>query len=94
MVAWRPAEYENFALNKADLDRLLQLKRDGSFAAVYVVLACVGETFGNAYIAHRDAEELYETLEAVPLRSGPHGQYWLLAGEDFTPLDAEPDFQF
>jgi hypothetical protein len=88
-VAWRPADYDNFALNKDNLDRLLELRRDGSFAAAFVVLASAGGTFDSAYIGHRNAEELYETLKTVPFRKGPHGDYWLLR-TDFSPFDA-PD---
>ena len=33
ITAWRPDERNNFALNKADLDRLQELKRDGLFTA-------------------------------------------------------------
>lgn len=91
VVAWRPADYENHALNIEDVDKLLELKRAASFDAAYVVLATTGENFASSYVGHRDAEELSEKLEAVHFRTGPHGDYWLLRG-DFSPLDAEPDF--
>jgi hypothetical protein len=93
VVAWRPADYENFALNKADLDRLLQLKQDASFAAAFVVLATVTGNFPSGYVGHRDAEELHEALKTVRFRTGPHGEYWLLR-EDFSLLDADTHIPF
>ena len=84
VVAWRPGDYENFGLNKPDVDLLLKLRRDGKFDAAFVVLANVN--FGSAYVGHRDAEELYEALKSAHFRTGPHGEYWLLR-EDFSPFD-------
>ena len=76
VIAWRPTDYPNFGLNKSDADRLLELRRPGSFDAVFVVLATIS---GNepVYIGHREAEELLETLKSVRLRNGPYGEYWL-----------------
>ena len=50
VVALRPVDYQNYALNKADLDRLLELKQDGSFHAAFVVFATVTGNFGQAYV--------------------------------------------
>jgi hypothetical protein len=88
VVAWRPADYDNYALNKADIERLLELRREATFDAAFVVLATVSGNYGSSYVGHRDAEEFYETLKVVRFRTGPHGDYWLLR-EDFSPLDAE-----
>jgi hypothetical protein len=88
VVASRSVDYQNYALNRADLDRLLELKRDGSFHAAFVVFAAVTGNFGQAYVSHRDAEELSETLKSVPSRSGQYGEYWLLR-EDISPFDFE-----
>jgi len=93
VVAWRPVDYENFGLNKADIDRLLELRRDASFDAAFIVIGTVSGNFGRTYVGHRDAEELFETLKSVPFRNGPYGEYWLLR-EDFTPLDATTDVPF
>jgi hypothetical protein len=90
VLAWRPDEYNNYALNKADLDRLLELKRDGSFHAAYVVIATISGEFLRAYIGHRDAEELAKELESARLRKGPHGDYWLLQ-EGVVPLEITND---
>jgi hypothetical protein len=88
-IAVKPTNQNNFGLNKADFDRLLELLRDGPFTAAFVVLASVG----NTYVAHREAEELAEMLKTVQFRNGPYGEYWLLR-EDFSPFDAAPDIAF
>jgi hypothetical protein len=88
VVAWRPENYDNFALNKADFDRLLELRRNASFNAAFVVTAAVSGTgdFERVYVRHRDAEQLAETLKSARLRKGPHGDYWLLQ-EGVLPLE-------
>ena len=88
-IAVKPNNQPNYGLNKDDFDRLLALRRDGSFAAAFVVLA----SGWNTYIGHRDAEELYEILKNVPVRNGPYGDYWLFR-ENFSPLDAAAPIQF
>ena len=86
VVAWRPVDYDNYALNKADIDRLLELKRDAKFHAAFVVIATVAGNSNRTYVGYRDAEELHETLRSVPPRNGPYGEYWLLR-EDISPVD-------
>lgn len=85
VVAWRPADYDNFALNKADIELLLKLKQEGTFDEVFVVLASADENFDSTYVGYCDAVEFYETLKSVPSRKGPHGNYWLIRG-DFSLL--------
>jgi hypothetical protein len=86
VLAWRPDERNNFALNKADLDRLLELKHDGSFNAAYVVIATINDSCERTCVGHRDAEELAEDLKSARLRKGPYGDYWLLQ-EGVSPLE-------
>jgi hypothetical protein len=95
VVAWRPDERNNFALNKADLDRLLELLHNGSFQATSVVTATVigsydTRDFTRVYVGHRDAEELAEVLKSARLRKGPHGDYFLLTAEA-SPLELTND---
>jgi hypothetical protein len=95
VIALRPDERTNFALNKADLDRLLELLHDGSFSAALVVLATSSGSydtgdFQRVYIGHRDAEELAEDLKSARLRKGERGDYWLLQ-EGVTPLEPTND---
>lgn len=91
VVASRTANFDNHSLNKEDIDQLLKLRKDGTFDVVFIVLASVGENYASEYIDHRDAEQLYETLQSVLFRKGPYGEYTLLCG-DFTLLDAEIGF--
>ncbi len=92
VIAWRPDDYENFALNKMDGDRLLELRRDASFDAAFVVIATISN-YEPVYVGHCEAEELLETLKSVRLRKGPHGEYWLLK-DDFTPFDVPLSIPF
>ena len=86
VVAWKPAGYDNHALNKDDIDLLLKLKHEGTFAEVFVVFASADENFDSTYVGHCDAAEFSETLKSVPFRKGPHGDYWLMR-PDFSLLD-------
>jgi hypothetical protein len=89
VTAWRPTPQDNFALNCDDVEKLLEFRRDGKFSAAFIVLASMGEKYGSAYIAHRDASELFEVLKATYSRTGQFGSYWLLR-EDFSMVDAAP----
>jgi hypothetical protein len=93
IVAWRPDDRSNFALNEADLNRLLELKRDASFNAAFVVIAASNGNFERTYVGHRDAEELAEELKSARLRKGPHGDYWLLQllQDEVSPLETTHD---
>jgi hypothetical protein len=86
VVAWRNNQYDNHALNKDDIDRLLDLKRDGTFAEAFVVSARGPRSI---YVSHRDAEQLFKELKSVSPRSGPYGEYWLLR-EDLSLREFAP----
>jgi hypothetical protein len=90
IVAWRPDEYPNYALNKADLDRLLELKRSGSFNAAFIVIATITGEFERHYVGHRGAEVLAGELKSARLRKGPHGEFWLLQ-DGVSPLEIQYD---
>jgi hypothetical protein len=87
VVAWRGAEYDNHAINRDDLTRLLDLKRNGTFEAAFVVAARRSRNSAHVYVGARDADEVQQALETVPLRAGPFGDYWLLR-EDLKPVAA------
>ena len=94
VVAWKPVDYDNFALNEEDFGKLRFLRQEKKFDFGFVVLATINGQFGSAtYVDHRDIDEVDETLKGVRPRSGPHGSYWLLR-QDFLPLDAEPTIPF
>ena len=88
VVSLRTADRDNHALNKEDFDKLLELRRAGSFDVAFVVLAALGENFASEYVGHRDAEEFFEELKVVRFRTGQFGDYWLMRG-DFSLVDAE-----
>jgi hypothetical protein len=95
VVAWRPENYDNFALNKADLDKLLEFRSEDLFNAAFVVTATSTGSFdaGNferVHVGHRDAEELAGVLKSARLRKGPHGDYFLLT-EGVSPLEITSD---
>jgi hypothetical protein len=83
-VAWKPPGYDNYGLNCADLELLLEKQRGGSINAAFVVLAQY-ENGEVSYVAHREAEAVRELLKDEPPRDGPHGRYWLL--RDFAELE-------
>ena len=85
VVAWKPVDYDNYALNEEDMVKLLYLKQEKQFDAVFVVLATINGNIAE-YVGHRAASEVNETLKSVPPRDGPHGKYWLLR-QDFLALD-------
>jgi hypothetical protein len=87
VVAWKPVDYDNFALKLEDIGALVWLIQEKQFATGFVVLATINGHSAE-YIAHRDVHEVYETLSGVPPRTGPHGKFYLLR-EDFLPLDAQ-----
>jgi hypothetical protein len=84
VVAWRTISFDNHALGQEDFQRLLELKRNGTFAHAFVVAAKRIQPF--SYVAHRDAEELWGMLESVLPRAGTFGNFWLLR-EDLSPFD-------
>jgi hypothetical protein len=85
VVAWKPPGYENYGLNREDIERLIEKRDDGSLDAGFVVLATIENSQGG-YVAHRDGEEVYESVKGIPPRSGQYGEYWLLRA-DFSPFD-------
>jgi hypothetical protein len=76
-VAWRPPGRDNFALNKDDLDLVIEKVEDGQLDTGFVVLATF-ESSLNVYVDHREAVVVRELLKDDPPRDGPHGSYWLL----------------
>jgi hypothetical protein len=79
VVASRPSNRENFALNCEDLDRVIEKCRDGALDAGFVVLAALANS-AIVYVDHREANAVRELLKNDPPRDGPHGPYWLLRG--------------
>jgi hypothetical protein len=84
VIAWQPPGYANYGLNQDDMDRLLEKRSDGLLDVEFVVLATI-ENGKPAYVAHREAEAVRESLKTIPPSDGPYGPYWLLRG--FSKLD-------
>jgi hypothetical protein len=71
--------YSNFALNKADLNTVLDLKSNGTYAEAYVVYAKRVE--GKLlYVDEVLAEELKAKLDDVEPIHGPYGPFYPLRG--------------
>jgi hypothetical protein len=85
VIAARTWRYDNHALNKSDMDLLLEYKKSGKIDAAFVVTARVSKDNAQTYVNYRDAEELYEILKDVAPRMGEFGEYWILR-PDLTPL--------
>jgi hypothetical protein len=91
VIAWRGLNYDNHALAKEDLDRLIEFKLNGKLDVSFVIAARRFKYSAHTYVAHCDAEELHEVLASVSPRHGDYGPYWLLR-QDLKPLDFIPDF--
>jgi hypothetical protein len=63
VVAFRPSDRTNFALNTADFDKLLDVKRKAKCEAAFVVLADVSANSEHRYVGDRDAEQTLRNLE-------------------------------
>jgi hypothetical protein len=96
VVAWRTANFDNFALNVEDFEKLLELKRAGKFEAAFVVAATrikysgYGNRFVLTYVAHADAEKFSASLTSMPL-NGPFGFFWILSEYAFGNRNPDAD---
>jgi hypothetical protein len=85
--------FDNFALNKADLDRLVDGKREGRIDQAFVVQARVNGYGAPAFHAVIDAEELAVALKNVPPVNGQFGPFFVVP-PGFKFLDAAGDEPF
>jgi hypothetical protein len=65
------ANYQNFALNRNELTRLLDAKESGKVIAAFVV-----ETKMRTCLGVVHAVKLADKLRNVPCRMGPYGEFW------------------
>jgi hypothetical protein len=65
VLATRSPRYDNFALNKGDMDRLLAGKRDGKIDQAFVVMAKVNGVNAVTYCDCIEAEQLHEKLKGL-----------------------------
>jgi hypothetical protein len=94
VLATRSPRYDNFALNKTDLERLIAGKREGKVDQAFVVMARVNTANAMAYCDSIDAEKLHEALQGLRPRTGSWGDFWVLPPNfttaGMTASDEEP----
>jgi hypothetical protein len=85
--------FDNWALNKPDLDRGIAGKRDGRIDAVFVVAAKTnGGVSIPGYVDHIDAEKLAAQLIPEMLRVGRFGEFYVLGSNLDFPHDPDEAF--
>ena len=78
LATWTP-QFENFALNKNDTDRLLEAKRQGNVNHAYIVFAKRNGVGRMEYHCHREAESFYEAvLRHAQIIDGKYGPFWVI----------------
>jgi hypothetical protein len=83
VVASKGASYNNYALNKLDVENLIAAKRSGKVDHAFVVAAVL-----NVYVGHHDVEELHASLlQNLPCRSGQFGEFWTLTEYEITGVE-------
>ena len=94
VLATRSPRFDNYALNKADFERLIAGRRDGKIDCAFVVFAKVNGNAARVYCEHIDAAEMSEKLKGVSLRNGEFGAFYVLpvnfTSAGFTNSDDEP----
>jgi hypothetical protein len=82
-------QFDNFALNCRDLERLRNGKSDGKVDQIYVVATKRSGAGQQEYRGHGEANALYETkLRHRPTINGAYGSFWSLEPEDIEDEDA------
>jgi hypothetical protein len=84
VLATKNYAFDTFALNKGEFDDLLDAKRDGRVAGIYVVGRTTynGGKYDPKYVGEIDGEKLEKQLIGVDPRPGRFGPFYVL--NDFT----------
>jgi hypothetical protein len=91
VLATKSPDYDCFALNKPDIDRLLAGKHTGKLDAAYVVWTRISSLKVKSYCDWVEAEELQEKLKGRSPLTGKFGEFWTFP-LDFVPGGiADPD---
>ena|SRR5215472_15955051 len=79
VLATKTPKYDNFALGKASVERMMASKRSGKLTEAFVVAASVDISGVPTFVAFREAEEFYTTLlrKRSP-RGSEYGEFWVL----------------
>jgi hypothetical protein len=79
VLATRTVQYDSYALNKHDLDRLIASKREGKIDSAIVVAAKVnGGRSLPVYSGEIDAEELAAQLATTSPFPGKYGEFYTI----------------
>jgi hypothetical protein len=92
VLATRNPDYDNFALNKPDAERLLDGKRKGRVDQAYIVAAHISGV-KRTYSGSMPAEEVWHKIEVSGLqpRTGRFGEFFVLP-PGFIPDDEDAPF--
>jgi hypothetical protein len=88
-LATRTPRYDNFALNKGDLERLLTGVREGRIDRAFVVQASVNGLNAMTFVASIEAAELEKMLNGVRPLTGRFGEFFVLPAQ-FKVMADEP----
>jgi hypothetical protein len=90
VIATRNPDYNNNALNRPELERLLAAKRNGKIDEAHVVAADVNGT-ERTYCGAMSAEEVQQKIDAFWLRprAGRFGEFYTLP-LGFIPVEDTP----
>ncbi|WP_377828840.1 hypothetical protein ACFKHW_38075 [Bradyrhizobium lupini] len=86
VLATKSQGYNNFALNKADLDRVVTATGDGRLDAGFVVAATVNGDSMN-FIDQISADVLADPLRGEQPRTGKFGEFYLIPERIAFPAD-------
>jgi hypothetical protein len=86
VLATMNSNFNTFALNKGDLDRLTEAKRRGKIDVGFVVGARAEKSSERSYQGSMAVDDVVERLRHEPTRSGRLGEFYVLPAS-FFPLD-------
>jgi hypothetical protein len=92
VLATKSPRYDNFALNKTDMERLLAGKRNGKIDQAFVVMARVSDIGALlTYVDWIEAERLHDMLKGMRPRNGVFGEFWTLPPSITTAGIVDPN---
>ena len=91
VLATKNQGFDNFAINKADLDRLIAATGDGRLDAAFVVAAKVNGSSMD-FVDQIAAAVLADQLRSETPRVGRYGEFYLLPSRLAFPAPADEPF--
>ena len=91
-LATKNPAFDEAAVNKSDLDRVITAKRDGRLDEAKVVAAKMNGGGVPTFYDQIDAELLQEKLAGVPPRSGRYGEFYTIPSSVGFPDDESEPF--